>query len=194
MGTPEILPAMNSRLLIFAPLFVAVPALVAQSNAERAAPPPPLVQSLPRATSPLPQPGTQRIYGPSGDTLIAREAANGVLEGFRKAYMTDGAPRVVIYVNRALVEPAAKTAGNENSDTRDATTGAPPVPTLADQQTVREIERLFGRAFRHAGAQLAITRSQPRSCLIRRAAGSWAIRPRRSGKHCRVSRTSRSRC
>ena len=30
-----------------------------------------------------------------------------------------------------------------------------PAPTLADQQTVREIERLFGRAFRHGGAQLA---------------------------------------
>ncbi|MEY4940719.1 MAG: hypothetical protein RIQ93_2454, partial [Verrucomicrobiota bacterium] len=27
--------------------------------------------------------------------------------------------------------------------------------TLADQQTVRDVERLFGRAFRHAGATLA---------------------------------------
>jgi hypothetical protein len=75
---------------------------------------------------------------------------------------------VVIYVNRALVDTSTglkltdrteqfeksdaglKTSGTNTYKAKEAAT-----PTLADQQTVREIERLFGRAFRHAGAQLA---------------------------------------
>jgi len=74
----------------------------------------------------------------------------------------------VIYVNRALIDTssglklterveqfeksdaASKTSGTNTYKARDTI-----APTLADQQTVREIERLFGRAFRHAGAQLA---------------------------------------
>ena len=43
-----------------------------------------------------------------------------------------------------------KTSGENTYAVKDAA-----VPTLADRQTVREIERLFGRAFRHAGATLA---------------------------------------
>ena len=132
--------------------------------------PPPVAQALPRATAVPPPmgPSAQRVYGPTGDTLIARQTAEGVLEGFRKAYKTDGAPRVVIYVNRALIDTASglkltgRTEQFEKQDATLKTSGANtyqqkdgPAPTLADQQTVREIERLFGRAFRHAGAQLA---------------------------------------
>ncbi len=163
-----------NRSLLVAPLVLSlVPLLDAQSP--NAAPtPPPLVQTGPRL-NPIPQPGAsaqsaQRVYGPSGDTLIARQTADGILEGFKKVYKTDGAPRIVVYVNRALVDTAAGlklTERMENFEKADAslkTTGtntykvkdaAAPAPTLADQQTVREIERLFGRAFRHAGAQLA---------------------------------------
>jgi len=110
----------------------------------------------------------QRVYGPSADTLIARQAADGVLEGFRKVYATDGAPRVVIYVNRTLVDTAdgmkltERTEYYEKSKDSSKTSGTntykakeSAAPALADQQTVREIERLFGRTFRHAGAQLA---------------------------------------
>lgn len=157
-----------------------LPPLVAQSAGQPAPTPPPLVQALPRASNPLLDPGAQqRIYGPSRDTLISRQDADGILEGFKKAYKTDGAPRIVIYVNRALIDTAsaAWNAGSAAASERRGTAsrpadgayaspppspeprGAPPtaapVPTLADQQTVREIERLFGRAFRHAGAQLA---------------------------------------
>lgn len=159
---------MNVRLLIVAPIFVALPALpalLAQSNAPV---PPPIAQALPPAVSPVPQPGAQKVYGPTADTLIARATADGVIEGFRKAYVTDGAPRVVIYVNRALVDTGSglkltgRTERFENTEAPQKTSGentyqakAPAAPTLADQQTVREIERLFGRAFRHAGAMLA---------------------------------------
>jgi len=161
------------RLPLLAPLLLALaPGLFAQATTTPPPSPPPVVQALPRTANAVPQPGLpgsgQRVYGPSGDTLIARQTAEGILEGFRRTYQTDGAPRVVIYVNRALVdtvsglkladrveqfeqgEGALKTSGTHTYKPKDA-----PVATLADQQTVREIERLFGRAFRHAGAQLA---------------------------------------
>lgn len=160
-----------NRSLLLAPLLVTViPLADAQSSTPPPPTPPPLVQATPRSTSPatsLGQPA-QRVYGPSGDTLITRQAADGVFEGFRKVYKTDGAPRIVVYVNRALIDTASglkltermenfekadaalKTSGTNTYKARDAA-----APALADQQTVREIERLFGRAFRHAGAQLA---------------------------------------
>jgi hypothetical protein len=164
---------MNSRaLILFAPLTVFLaPDSRAQATAEPAPVPPPVVQTMPSATAPLAQlDNSQRIYAPvGGDTLIARPTAEGIVEGFRKAYgKTDGAPRVVIYVNRALVDTASglkltgltekyytdagatKTSGDKTYAVKDA-----PAPTLADQQTVREIERLFGRVFRNAGATLA---------------------------------------
>jgi len=163
-----------NRSLFLAPLFVTlVPLADAQSPNAPPPTPPPLVQATPRGLSPVPQVNTpgqpaQRVYGPSGDTLITRQAADGVFEGFRKVYKTDGAPRIVVYVNRALIDTASglkltermenfekadaalKTSGTNTYKARDAA-----APALADQQTVREIERLFGRAFRHAGAQLA---------------------------------------
>ncbi|MBI5766872.1 MAG: hypothetical protein HZA93_03705 [Verrucomicrobia bacterium] len=161
---------MNIRaLILFAPFLVAVD-LLAQATAEPAPAPPPVVQAIPPATAPLAQNSGQRVYVPvGGDTLIARPTADGILEGFKKVYhKSDGAPRVVIYVNRALIDTASgvkltgltekyytdagatKTSGDKTYAVKDAA-----APTLADQQTVREIERLFGRVFRNAGATLA---------------------------------------
>lgn len=165
---------MNHRFLLIAPLALnLVPLVFAQQNTTPApTTPPPVAQALPRQVVPQPgQPGTQptqRVYGPSSDTLISRQAADGVLEGFRKVYKTDGAPRIVVYVNRTLVDTANglkltdrtehfEKAGEANTtrgtNTYKAKEGT--AATLADQQTVREIERLFGRVFRHGGAQLA---------------------------------------
>lgn len=161
-----------NRSLLFASIgSLLTPLLVAQTP--QPAMPPPVAQAIPRGVPPGPQVAqaaqpAQRLYGPSADTLIARQTADGVLEGFRKAYVTDGAPRVVIYVNRALVDTASglkltdRTEQFEKTDNALKTTGTNTykqkegtAATLADQQTVRDIERLFGRAFRHAGAQLA---------------------------------------
>lgn len=160
---------LRSSLLL--PLTFAVAPLLAAQSPQ---PAPPVAQGLPRAAQTVPQPAgpaaqpAQRVYGPTSDTLIARETADGILEGFRKVYKTDSAPRIVVYVNRTLVDTAngltltdrtehfeksgdaAKTSGTNTYKAKDAA-----APSLADQQTVREIERLFGRAFRHAGAQLA---------------------------------------
>lgn len=164
---------MNPRFSLLAPFFLLVAPLLAQQVEQPASPPPPpvVVQTYPPLPTPanaVAQNGGQRVYGPSSDTLIARQTADGILENFKKVYKTDHAPRVVIYVNRALVDTesglkltghtekyytedkATKTSGENTYAAKDA-----PAPTLADQQTVREIERLFGRAFRNAGAQLA---------------------------------------
>lgn len=135
---------MSPRTLLIAPiaLFVA-PYLVGQSTA--VSPPPPVAQAYPQAAQPARQPGEQKVYTPAAETLIARSAADGVMEGFRKNYRTaENAPRLVVYVNRALLDSGS---GQKPADARPA--------ALADQQTVREVERLFGRVFRHAGAQLA---------------------------------------
>jgi hypothetical protein len=163
-----------NRSLLFSSIAVLLPAAIIAQAAPQPATPPPVAQTAtPRPVSPAPQVGSsaepsQRVYGPTVDTLIARQTADGILEGFRKTYLSDGAPRVVIYVNRALIDTGnglkltGRTEQFEKSDTSQKTTGTnsykqneTAAPTLADQQTVRDIERLFGRAFRHAGAQLA---------------------------------------
>lgn len=164
---------MNRSLLLAPFALTLLPLVLAQSPNQPPPTPPPVAQALPRATAPGLLPGDaaqaqQRVYGPTSDTLIARPAAEGIIEGFRKVYKADHAPRIVVYVNRALVDTstglkltdrveqfeskdaALKTTGTNTYKARDTA-----APTLADQQTVREIERLFGRAFRNAGAQLA---------------------------------------
>jgi hypothetical protein len=161
-----------NRTLLLVPLTLWVAPYILAQTAESPPTPPPIAQGLPRPLPPVAQPTEpapqQRVYGPSGDTLIARPTADGIVEGFRKAYVTDGAPRVVIYVNRALVDTSSgmklteRVEQFEKSDASSKTSGTNTykqkehaTPALADQQTVREIERLFGRAFRHAGAKLA---------------------------------------
>jgi hypothetical protein len=157
-----------STLIVLSPLTL-TSLLLAQAPESAPPVPPPVLQAPARGTLAAAEPGAnQRLYGPAAETLIARPTAEGVIEGFRKSYKTDGTPRIVVYVNRALVDTASglkltdRIEQFEKSDTATKTTGtntykaaAKPAATLADQQTVREIERLFGRAFRHAGAQLA---------------------------------------
>ena len=123
---------------------------------------------MPAAVAPIPPSAEQHVYGPRAEALIPRATADSIVDRFRKAYPGEHAPRVVVYVNRALVDTtsglkltghtehyehdgnAAKTSGDNSYQLKEG----PPAPTLADQQTVREIERLVGRVFRGAGAQL----------------------------------------
>jgi hypothetical protein len=159
------------HFLVLGSLTLLVAPVVSAQTTPAPATPPPVAQALPRpvaAPQPLePQP-QQRVYATPAETLISRQAAEGILEGFRKVYQTGAAPRIVIYVNRALVDTSTglkltdRTEQFEKQDTALKTSGTNTykqrdgaAATLADQQTVREIERLFGRAFRNAGAQLA---------------------------------------
>ena len=138
------------------------PALAQQSRAAQLAP-----MAL------LTTPETQQLFGPAHTALVAPETARALVEKFRAAYASPTAPRLVIYVNRELVATAGglhltghteryektsadgkvtaeKTSGVNTYAVKDA-----PKPALADRQTVRDIERLFGRAFRAGGALLA---------------------------------------
>lgn len=160
---------MNSRLLLLGPwVFLTAPLLVAQSGSE-AATPPPVTQAYPAAPATVAQTNEQHLYGPNADALIPRATAEAIVARFKKTYGTEQAPRIVVYVNRALSDTApgvklvshtehyekADNATKTSGDTTYTAADAAPAPTLADQQTVREVERLFGRVFRNAGAQLA---------------------------------------
>jgi hypothetical protein len=147
---------------------------LAQATAPATEPPVPVTQAWPAAAAQPAAPAEQRLYGANATPLIAPAAAQAVVDKFRAAYGTASAPRLVIYVNRSLVDAAGlkltgrtesytekstdgkttstKTKGTSTYATKDAST---PAPTLADQQTVRDIERLVGRAFRSGGAKLS---------------------------------------
>ncbi len=170
----------------------------------------PLVTAPPRQPSAPASGGEQQLYG-FGTTLVPPEQANQVVDGFRGAYERLGRPRLVIYVNRELVEDRGgwrlsgrKEQVESERESRSSTHEAPPVSgtpqtqvnvavggnagagsatpygpgessgsrqrthtentyeradvpetNLADRQTVRDLERLFGRPLRIAGAQLA---------------------------------------
>ncbi len=148
--------------------------------------------------------------------LITPQQAQTVIEKFKAAYPKLGSPRILIHVNRDLVDEKSGTrlaSRNERTDTTrttiDSTIVAPanagqpintvtinaggavtlpggtlqgqlpqgpgkvtttnerqtrdnrftdtarPEPTLADKQTARDVERLFGRPLRMGGASLA---------------------------------------
>jgi hypothetical protein len=128
------------------------------------------------AQSVAPAVENQRLYAPPA-ALIAPEAARAVVEKFKPAYEKLGRPRIVFYVNRELiaaegglmlknrtenteaVRTETKGAAESTSEKVRATStyepGAIAQPTLADRQTVRDVERLFGRPFRAAGAAMA---------------------------------------
>jgi len=138
---------MKPSILILSLLLLG-PDLMREARAADPEPPPPVVPGRMIPERPLPAVENQRLYGPGAaeQVLIAREVASRLMEDFRAAYGAPSAPRLVIYINRPLVSaPAASAAGDEDSDA---------VP-LSDRQTTREIERLFGRVFRNAGARLA---------------------------------------
>jgi hypothetical protein len=161
---------------LFLPLVLPALSVVAlaQATAPATEPPVPVTQVWPAAAAQPAAPAEQRLYGANATPLIAPAAAQAVVDKFRAAYGTASAPRLVIYVNRSLVDAAGlkltgrtesytekstdgkttstKTKGTSTYATKDAST---PAPTLADQQTVRDIERLVGRAFRSGGAKLS---------------------------------------
>lgn len=78
--------------------------------------------------------------------LISPEEAQGIIDRFRTNYVRSDNPRILIFVNRHLVEP--RTVSSTNPPAPE------PAPTLADRQTIRDVERLFGRPLRLANASL----------------------------------------
>ena len=177
-------------------------------------PPPPVVQA-PAAPVPPPAPAApafvyeQRPLAPPA-ALVKPEVAKTILDKFKAAYSKMGSPRMLVYVNRELIDEesglklAHRTQRSEVNRTKatadyQADGKAPkeafpqdpkgkahagdarlqpgkgetfnehekisseegyrnqskPVPALADKQTLRDVERLFGRPLRMCGAKLA---------------------------------------
>jgi hypothetical protein len=116
--------------------------------------------------------------------LITPQQAQAIVDQFKTNYAKLGSPRILIYINRDLVDEQSgmKLSGrSEQVDTTStssgsaaSTNGAPaaasvtthvtaqnnyenngqPAQTLTDRQTVRDVERLMGRPMRSAGATL----------------------------------------
>ena len=181
---------MNTRTVFLTAASVLLPAtfLSAQSADKIPEPPVPVFQAPPAPPPPAPLADSQRLYGPTSATIVPADQARTLVEKFQAAYAKLGNPRLLVYVNRELIDTAAglKLTGRTERYERtksemkgDMDPPAPAVqsagtngavgtsgensytlkevakPTLADRQTVREVERLFGRPFRAAGATLA---------------------------------------
>ena len=202
---------MNVRALVLVSLVGALASsLAAQPGRDPHAPvpvdsPPPNQHDKSLLTPPEGE--NQRVYGSTQSALISLEEARDLSARFRATYAKEAAPRIVVYVNRALVETGGlRLTGrtekfNETTTTNESGAGATSTvnttgentyaatdasaPNLADQQTVREIERLFGRVFRHAGARLAdpkIAASLLADQAAQRLAGREAVRQREALK------------
>ncbi len=114
--------------------------------------------------------------------LVAPEQAQSIINRFKEEYKKLGSPRVVIYVNRELVDETAglKLSSHKQvvettrvlGDTNTPATLSPRLTErasstniyrvrerketpLADRQTVRDVERLFARPLRMAGVHVA---------------------------------------
>jgi hypothetical protein len=187
---------MKRCFLALCSLLAIVPLAQAQARAPETAPPPPPpppppiypLVTAPNPTAPVYVYDQKPLSGRS--YLIAPEQAQSIINRFKDEYKKLGNPRVVIYVNRELVDEAfgmrlsshkQVVETTRSFDTPRAATqpGAAPakpdvvretervmstniyrIPEpkerpLADRQTVRDLERLFGRPLRMAGVQLA---------------------------------------
>jgi predicted small lipoprotein YifL len=116
----------------------------------------------------------QQLFG-SRQPLVSQKQAQVIVDRFKEVYPKLGSPRLLIYINRDLVDEqsgmkltrrvekteSSRSSGSTNESTFKSTgentyrADGKTAPTLADRQTTRDIERLFGRPLRAGGASLA---------------------------------------
>lgn len=158
------------------------------SNQPSTQPPPvystPPVVGVPQTTAPAQAAPVGQVYvydqkpAPGRAALVAPQQAQGIIDKFRAAYPKMGNPRMLIYVNRELVDEHTglkliarteklNTTRNGDGDNKPSTTSekitgenryrltSKTDAALNDKQTVRDVERLFGRPLRTAGVSLA---------------------------------------
>ncbi|MDR1010043.1 MAG: hypothetical protein LBM04_02760 [Opitutaceae bacterium] len=95
--------------------------------------------------------GNQRLYG-GAYALPQQQHAGEIINNFRPVYEQLGRPSLAFYINRDLKNPAKPSV-----KTRPAPSGKGVVVTtdsLADKQTIRDIERIAAKPFLQAGATL----------------------------------------
>ncbi|MDB6053091.1 MAG: hypothetical protein JWN25_614 [Verrucomicrobiales bacterium] len=165
------------NLLVFSILLSAVASHAENAPAPRPEPRP-VISSAPAPTADQPrQEGfvyDQKPVAAPGP-LVSAQQAQEVVERFKATYAKLNSPKVLVYVNRELVDHKSgvvltarketttstkhsNLATNQNSDTVQAENRyrvADNTPTLADKQTLRDVERLFGRPLRSAGVTLS---------------------------------------
>jgi hypothetical protein len=207
---------MKKFLVTFCLMAMAASTVPAQGNRQpnppkSSPPPPPPVVLAPTAPSPRGAFVYQQRPVQGQQQLVSSEQAQAIIDRFKEAYPKLGSPRMLIYVNRELVDEQSgmkltsrtqrtDTTRNEvKTDFPDGTTaqttsnsisvagggvtvntapGALPSKgslntrsdkvaaeeryrlherqqTLADRQTLRDVERLFGRPLRSGGVSLA---------------------------------------
>lgn len=151
---------------------------------------PPPLSIAPTEPAPAQKTFTYEQRAPTAPApLVNPDQANTIIERFKAAYPEMGKPRLLIYVNRNLIDDTSglkliartektatgagtkKTTKKEGSEKESSSkdvsaeaqivtsenrysNNAKPELTLADRQTVRDVERLFGRPLRMASAKL----------------------------------------
>jgi len=170
---------MKTRILVLVMFgLLPTPGFADNSTPEPAVP---VVPAPPPAPAAYPPADNQKLYGGAQAPLVTPETAKAVVDKFHAAFAQTETPRFVFYVNRELIDADSglqltsrtertEAARSENAANGQAAPGSQsekvvahntysakdaPAPTLADRQTVRDVERLFGRPFRAAGARLA---------------------------------------
>jgi len=120
-----------------------------------------------QSASASPAASSLQNYAPEMRTVMTVAQARMIVGKFSEAYAKLGRPRVLFYVARDLVDGCsnlqlARQAEAERGKgrKRDAAESAASSKSraslsLTDRQTIREVERLFGRPFRAVGAQFA---------------------------------------
>jgi hypothetical protein len=130
-------------------------------------PPPPKVYVVDPPPPPLPDKPSERkpvyVYQQQfvapRQPLVPPEQAQMIVNHFKETYSKIGNPRLAIFVNRELVAVNPAAGSNQTSTAKSSgDTAAHPEAnsqlSIADKQTVRDVERLFGHPFRAAGASL----------------------------------------
>ncbi len=138
------------------------------------APGTPVVQAAPLATTGGGYVYRQQLFNDRVQ-LISADQGQAIVGEFRTNYPKLGSPRMLIYVNRELVDEktglkiskrtekvtgsTGSTEGKDSNSTKSVVKNTyaengKSEPTLADRQTVRDVERLMGRPLRSAGATL----------------------------------------
>lgn len=180
---------MKSSRFVFLTLLAPLAAAQAQTAAAPGAAPSPqpaprvYSQSAPAARGPV-YVYDQKPVASRPAYLIAPEQAQSIIDRFKDHYRELQSPRVLIYVNRELIDesvglklsshkrvvesarPGSKDVAGAASEAAGALTERvtstniyrvkePQPLSLADKQTLRDVERLFGRPLRMAGVQLA---------------------------------------
>ncbi|HTQ31476.1 MAG TPA: hypothetical protein VMI53_09720 [Opitutaceae bacterium] len=171
---------MKTRTLILVTALGLQPAALLWAD-DTPEPPVPVVPAPPPPPASYPPADNQKLYGGIQTPLVTPDTAKAIVDKFHAAFVQNEAPRFVFYVNRELIDADSGLQLTKRTERTEATRSdsggngqtAPgtqtekvvahntyeakdmPAPTLADRQTVRDVERLFGRPFRAAGAHLA---------------------------------------